>query len=111
LLLPAGSLRRWLPEILVVLWREWHPDLLEQLQLPLEMSGCRTVESGLANILGFSSPIRSSTASPGLGKPRTAPQEGTLAVAIPAGCPDWRSIASLAVAAISSEHPKPTKRH
>jgi hypothetical protein len=32
------TLSRWLPEILVALWREWHPDALEQLQLPFEMS-------------------------------------------------------------------------
>ena len=32
------SLRRWLPEILVDLWREWHPDAIEQLRLPVEMS-------------------------------------------------------------------------
>jgi len=31
-------LRRWLPEILVDLWREWHPDAVEQLRLPVEMS-------------------------------------------------------------------------
>jgi len=31
-------LRHWLPEILVALWREWHPDAVEQLQLPVEMS-------------------------------------------------------------------------
>jgi hypothetical protein len=31
-------LRRWLPEILLALWREWHPDALEQLQLSFEMS-------------------------------------------------------------------------
>jgi hypothetical protein len=31
-------LRRWLPEILIDLWREWHPDVVEQLRLPLEMS-------------------------------------------------------------------------
>ena len=30
--------RRWLPEILLALWREWHPDVVEQLQLPFEMS-------------------------------------------------------------------------
>jgi hypothetical protein len=29
---------RWLPEILVDLWREWHPDAIEQLRLPVEMS-------------------------------------------------------------------------
>ena len=32
------TLRHCLPEILVDLWREWHPDAIEQLQLPLEMS-------------------------------------------------------------------------
>ena len=30
-------LSRWLPEILLALWREWHPDAVEQLQLPFEM--------------------------------------------------------------------------
>ena len=34
----TGVLRRWLPEILVDLWREWHPDAVEQLQFPVEMS-------------------------------------------------------------------------
>jgi hypothetical protein len=28
-----------LPEILVALWCEWLPDAIEQLELPLEMSG------------------------------------------------------------------------
>jgi hypothetical protein len=74
-------LRRWLPEILVDLWPEWHPDAVEQLQLPMEMSagvltgggwqifsdyparivaepGRRTSRKGVANIVGFSSPIR-----------------------------------------------------
>jgi hypothetical protein len=31
-------LRRWLPEILVALWREWHPDAVEQLRC---RSNCR----------------------------------------------------------------------
>ena len=31
-------LGRWLPEILVDLWREWHPDDIEQIRLPIEMS-------------------------------------------------------------------------
>ena len=31
-------LEHWLPEIPVALWREWHPDAVEQLQLPVEMS-------------------------------------------------------------------------
>jgi hypothetical protein len=31
-------LGRWLPEILVDLWREWHPHAVEQLRLPMEMS-------------------------------------------------------------------------
>jgi hypothetical protein len=31
-------LRHCLPEILVDLWREWHPDAIEQLRLPIEMS-------------------------------------------------------------------------
>jgi hypothetical protein len=31
-------LARWLPEILVALWREWHPDAVEQLRLPVDMS-------------------------------------------------------------------------
>jgi hypothetical protein len=30
-------LRHCLPEILVDLWREWHPDAIEQLRLPMEM--------------------------------------------------------------------------
>jgi hypothetical protein len=34
----TGFLRRWLPEILVDLWREWHPHAVEQLRLPVEMS-------------------------------------------------------------------------
>jgi hypothetical protein len=34
----TGVLRHWLPEILVDLWREWHPDAVEQLRLPVEMS-------------------------------------------------------------------------
>ena len=34
----TGILRRWLPEILIDLWREWHPDAVEQLRLPVEMS-------------------------------------------------------------------------
>ena len=29
------SLRRWMPELLLLLWREWHPDTPEQLQLPI----------------------------------------------------------------------------
>lgn len=29
------SLRRWMPEFLLALWREWHPGVPEQLQLPL----------------------------------------------------------------------------
>jgi hypothetical protein len=31
-------LRHCLPEILVDLWREWHPAAIEQLRLPVEMS-------------------------------------------------------------------------
>jgi hypothetical protein len=34
----TGILRHWLPDILVALWREWHPDTVEQLRLPVEMS-------------------------------------------------------------------------
>ena len=34
----TGILRHWLPEILVDLWREWHPGTVEQLRLPVEMS-------------------------------------------------------------------------
>jgi len=33
----TGILRRWLPEILIDLWRELHPDAVEQILLPLEM--------------------------------------------------------------------------
>jgi hypothetical protein len=39
-------LRRWLPEILVALWREWHPDSVEQLQLPIEMSAAVLSKAG-----------------------------------------------------------------
>ena len=34
----TGVLRRWLPKILIDLWREWHRDAVEQLRLPVEMS-------------------------------------------------------------------------
>jgi len=37
-------LRRWLLEILVDLLREWHPDAVEQLRLPMEM--CAGVPAG-----------------------------------------------------------------
>jgi hypothetical protein len=37
-------LGRWLLEILVVLWRECHPDGVEQLRLPVEM--CAGVLAG-----------------------------------------------------------------
>ena len=46
-------LRRWLPEILVALWREWHPDSVEQLQLPLEMSAAVLSGAGWQIFPGF----------------------------------------------------------
>jgi len=42
----TGILRRWLPEILVDLWREWHPDAAEQLLLPVEMYTAVLPEDG-----------------------------------------------------------------
>jgi hypothetical protein len=39
-------LGRWLPQILVELWREWHPDAAEQLQLPLEISAAVPAGAG-----------------------------------------------------------------
>jgi len=67
--------------------------------------------TGVAKILGFSSAIRRSPASTGFGKPQTAGRRrrvpgNALAVAIPGGYPDWRSVASLAVDAVSSAHSK-----
>ena len=46
-------LGRWLPEILVDLWREWHPDSLEQLQLPIEMSAAAPPGAGWQIFSGF----------------------------------------------------------
>ena len=46
-------LRRWLPEILVVLWREWHPDAVEQLQLPIELSAAPPSRAGWQTFSGF----------------------------------------------------------
>ena len=40
------SLRRWLPEILIDLWREWHPDAAEQFLLPLDMFAAVLPEEG-----------------------------------------------------------------
>ena len=39
-------LGHWLPEIPVAIWREWHPDAVEQLQLPVEMSAAVPREAG-----------------------------------------------------------------
>ena len=49
-------LGRWLPEILVVLWREWHPDAVEQLQLPVEMSAGVLAGAGWQILSGFPAP-------------------------------------------------------
>jgi hypothetical protein len=49
-------LRRWLPEILVALWREWHPGSVEQLQLPLELSAAVLSGAGWQIFPGF--PVR-----------------------------------------------------
>jgi hypothetical protein len=46
-------LGRWLPEILVVLWREWHPDAVEQLQLPIELSAAPPSGAGWQIFSGF----------------------------------------------------------
>jgi hypothetical protein len=46
-------LARWLPEILVALWREWHPDAAEQLQLPMEMSAGALTAGGWQILLDF----------------------------------------------------------
>ena len=46
-------LARWLPEILVALWREWHPDSVEQLQLPLELSAAVLSGAGWQIFPGF----------------------------------------------------------
>jgi hypothetical protein len=50
-------LRRWLPEILVLLWREWHPDSVEQLQLPVEMSAAALSGLGWQIFPGFPAPV------------------------------------------------------
>jgi hypothetical protein len=49
-------LRRWVPEILVALWREWHPDAVEQLQLPVELSAAPPSGAGWHTFSGF--PLR-----------------------------------------------------
>jgi hypothetical protein len=46
-------LGRWLPEILVVLWREWHPDAVEQLRLPVEMSAAVLAGGGWQRLSDF----------------------------------------------------------
>jgi hypothetical protein len=46
-------LRRWLPEILVLLWRKWHPDSVEQLQRPVEMSAVVPSGAGWQIFSGF----------------------------------------------------------
>jgi hypothetical protein len=50
-------LRRWLPELLVLLWREWHPGSVEQLQLPLELSAAVLSGAGWQILPGFRAPI------------------------------------------------------
>src|SRR5215831_9162021 len=69
----------------------------------------RTSRTGVAKILGFSSPIRRSSVS--IGKLQTGGRRGpvadnALAVAITVPHPDWRSVTSLAVDAVSSAHSK-----
>jgi hypothetical protein len=49
----SRTLRRWLPEILVALWREWHPDSVEQLRLPVEMSAAALSGAGWQIFPGF----------------------------------------------------------
>ncbi len=49
-------LARWLPEILVDLWREWHPDAIEQLRLPVEMSAGVWAGGGWQTLSDF--PVR-----------------------------------------------------
>jgi hypothetical protein len=46
-------LRRWLLELLVALWREWHPDSVEQLRLPFEMSAAALSGVGWQIFPGF----------------------------------------------------------
>jgi hypothetical protein len=46
-------LGRWLPEILIALWREWHPDSVEQLQLPIELSAAPPSRAGWQTFSGF----------------------------------------------------------
>ena len=50
-------LRHCLPEILVDLWREWHPDTIEQLRLPIEMSAGVLAAGGWQTLSDF--PARS----------------------------------------------------
>jgi hypothetical protein len=116
----------------VALWREWHPDAVEQLQLPLEISAAVPAVAGWQILSGFLVRIVAEhllqDESDGDGKDsrvffrdpaqlrfdwETADgrQEGhvsdnALAVAIPVPRPDWRSVASLAVHAVSSAHSK-----
>jgi hypothetical protein len=40
-------------EILVALWREWHPDAVEQLQLPIELSAAPPSGGGWQIFSGF----------------------------------------------------------
>jgi hypothetical protein len=74
-------LGRWLPEILVVLWREWHPDAVEQLRLPVEMSAGVLAGGGWQIVSDF--PARS-VAPPsrenepdGVGKPLPDPAQSS----------------------------------
>jgi hypothetical protein len=46
-------LGRWLLEILVALWREWYPDSVEQLQLPIELSAAPPSGAGWQTFSGF----------------------------------------------------------
>jgi hypothetical protein len=50
-------LRCWLPEILVALWREWHPGSAEQLQLPVELSAAALSGLGWQIFPGFPAPV------------------------------------------------------
>jgi integrase len=124
-------LRRWLPEILVALWRERHPNSVEQLQLPVEMSAAALSGAGWQIFSGFPACIvagqllggrvgrgwqrfsgflpRSGAVPLRLGnvtRCRRGALSETLTVAITAAPPDWRSVASLAVDAVSSAHSK-----
>jgi hypothetical protein len=48
----TGILRHWLPEILIDLLREWHPDAVEQLRLPVDVRGS-TAGRAVANNVGL----------------------------------------------------------